>query len=138
MMKPFDVALTHLGQQEIRDRKALMQFMKQFNIIVNPAVTPWCAGFVNACERAGGNPGNGSLSSQSFKTYGTKVLSKDAQKGDIIVFNWGDPNHGHVTFLDHFKDDGTTLVCLGGNQNDEVNYKTYPRASIVAIRRYTA
>lgn len=139
-MTPFEVAQSKLGLQEDNDRSELMAFFHSQShngdLDIDPSKTPWCACFVNACERTTGNPGNGNLAAVSFETYGNKVLSiSSAQQGDILVFDFGNNDH-HVTYLHTFDLDNNIVHCLGGNQNNMVKISSYSMDDIISIRRY--
>lgn len=134
-MRGYDVALKFLGYQEHTHRTQLMKFFRKHGIICDPSTTPWCAAFVDACEKEVGNKGTGRLNARSFLAYGDKVPVNEAQQGDIVIFTRGNNSwQGHVTYFDSYY--GTELVrVLGGNQSDQVKYSYYPRSRIIGIRR---
>jgi uncharacterized protein (TIGR02594 family) len=139
-MKGIDVALSYLGKQEKRDRKELISLFKKYarkgDIVIDPATTPWCAAFVNACERSIGNTGTGKLNARSFLHYGTVVDPKNAKEGDIIIFKRGSSTwQGHVAYFVKYDKKSGTVVCLGGNQADMVCYSHYATDRILGIRR---
>lgn len=129
-----------IGLNENKDTQNIMGFLKQYSknndIAINPVETSWCAAFVNACERSVGNPGTGSLLALSFKKYGKNIIKDDVEYGDILcfVFPSDAPGHGHVTYFMH--DNGDTVSCLGGNQQNEVRISEYNWKYVVAIRSY--
>ena len=140
-MKGIDIAENYEGYHENRDTEALITFFKAHakkkDIVINPATTPWCAAFINACERAVGNPGTGKLNARSFLAYGEKIDLQKAEKGDIVVFKRGGSTwQGHVSYFYSYdmKDDG--LWVLGGNQADMVRLSFYPRYKLLGVRRY--
>jgi len=133
----FDVAKKYLGKQEVRDRCELMGFFKANKIPVDPKTTPWCSGFINACERSVGNPGTGSLMARSFLKYGLKIKKDDAKPGDILIFSRGSNGYsGHVTYFAGWYNDNNTVLCLGGNQADQVCYSHYAQDRLLGIRRF--
>lgn len=135
-MKGIEIAKKHLGQQEIRDRKALMAFFKQYGISCDPQTTPWCAYMVGACEKAVGNKGTGSGLARSYLKYGTAVKEEEAKEGDIVVFARGSNGYsGHVTYFVKWDDASNTVIVLGGNQSDMVCYSHYSQDRILGIRR---
>lgn len=138
-MLGIDVAKTKLGLQEVKDRKALIDFFKTNHIDLDPSTTPWCAAFVNSCERTAGKPGNGKLNARSFLTYGTEVPKNQIQHGDILVFARGSSTwQGHVTYFDawdHDKQGNVIMRVLGGNQSDSVCYSWYSLGKAIGIRR---
>lgn len=134
-MKGYDIALLYLGKEEIKDRTILQAFMAKHKIYIDPATTPWCAAFINACERAAGNPGNGMLNARSFITYGHDTTGNPSQ-GDIAVLKRGNsPWQGHVAYFDSFVDKNT-IKLLGGNQNDKVCFSNYPLSKVICFRSY--
>lgn len=142
-MRGIDVARTKLGLEEARDKKALMEFFKKHaikgDIELDPSKLPWCAAFVNACEREAGNKGTGKLNARSFLEYGTKVELKDIKEGDILIFKRGTGAaatwQGHVTYFVGFQSGTRNAVCLGGNQNNRVCEALYSLDSLLGIRR---
>lgn len=133
-----EIAETMLGLQEVKDKDKLMDFFKRYaiskDILIDPSTTAWCAAFVNACERAAGNPGTGRLNARSFILYGTKVSLNDARPGDIVVFARGNNNWmGHVAYLT--AKTVTDLTVLGGNQKDSVCKAVYSIEHLITIRR---
>lgn len=140
-MRGIDVMKQHLGQQEVRDKKTLMAWFQANSInkdlMIDPSVTSWCACSVNAAEREAGNPGNGHLNAQSFKTYGKAVNVDDAVEGDIVVFHFPFDNawQGHVTYFVSWDDADNKVKCLGGNQSNMVCYAEYIQDYITDIRR---
>lgn len=135
-MKGIEVAKTYLGMREVRDRVLLQEFFSSQGISCNPKTTPWCAAFVNSCERSAGFKGNGRLNARSFLTYGVNIDEENAEEGDILIFDFeGDGIHGHVTYFVEWDDDNNQVKCLGGNQTDQVCYAYYSQDKIVGIRR---
>ena len=138
-MKGIDIAEKFIGKHERRDTAELRAFFKKYSvdndIYINPALIPWCAAFVNACERAVGNKGTGKLNARSFLQYGTPVDIKDAQRGDICIFKRGASAwEGHVSYYNE-KISVQFLRCIGGNQMNEVNIRNYPKDHLLGIRR---
>lgn len=139
-MTGFEIAKTMIGLQEIRDRSELMKFFKAHakknDIVVDPATTPWCAAFINATERAAGNPGTGKLNARSFLTYGNRTIER-AKPGDIVIFSRGSNSwQGHVAYFVEWDNAHDTLIVLGGNQNDMVCYAHYSQDRVLTTRRY--
>ncbi len=137
-MRGVEIAESKLGLQEVTNRKALMDFFKQYainnDITLDPQTTPWCAAFINACERAVGNKGTGRVNARSFMLYGTKVDLTTAKAGDICIFARGNNNwQGHVAYFT--AKTGTDITILGGNQKDSVCYAVYSTEHLLSIRR---
>jgi uncharacterized protein (TIGR02594 family) len=141
-----EIAKHSEGEDEINDRYELRSFFKTWSINgdldIDPSTTPWCAAFVNACERAAGFKGTGKLNARSFLKYGKEVKLEDAKEGDIAIFKRGNSNwEGHVTYFieaaTRFNSGNpyVTIECFGGNQGDKVCYANYRASDLLGIRR---
>jgi TP901 family phage tail tape measure protein len=80
-----DSAMKLLGMHAREDRGALMNFMSQGGVHMDPSVLAWCAGFVNASLAHQGIRGSGSLMANSFRNWGLPVAPGDVHKGDVMV-----------------------------------------------------
>lgn len=150
-MTGHEIAYKYIGLHEAKNNEQIREFLKKYSvkgdIAIDPANTAWCAAFVNACERASGNTGNGKLNARSFLTYGTMVYDKDkklgnykqAIPGDIVIFERGGSTwQGHVAYFRGFdkSSDGKILVrTLGGNQSDSVSVGWYDVRRLLGVRR---
>lgn len=141
-MTGYDVARKYLRLHENKDTKILNDFISKRVPAwkgLSVSSTPWCAGFVGACEVEVGNKGTGKLNARSYLTYGEAVTLKTAKKGDIVVFTRGGSTwQGHVAFYDGLETDsrGRILIrTIGGNQSDSVSVGWYPKDRLLAIRR---
>jgi len=108
---------------------------------VDPVLYQWCAAFVNSILKLHNIPGSETVSehpltARSFLKWGIPV--SEPELGDIVVFERnGNGWQGHVGFYV-----GTIMVdgvpsyeVLGGNQNNEIGYDTYPISRVLGIRR---
>lgn len=93
---------------------------------------PWCGLFAGYCMAMSGiRPVFGPtdtdkfLWAQAWKQFGTPTFVP--QLGDILVFA------RHVTFYNG--EDGSSYLCLGGNQSDSVTITRFSKSSCEAIRR---
>lgn len=141
MKTSYQVAMEYMGLQEVRDKLTLMnlfaRYSKNGDLKIDPEATPWCAAFINVCEREIGNPGTGLLNARSFLDYGKPVKKGNEQQGDIVIFNFGeDSYHGHVTYLSQIIDN-ETWECLGGNQSNKVQKTNYDTQYIIGVVRYS-
>lgn len=134
MSDPFQIAAKQLGMNERDQRTALTEFMSNGGVNLDPAVTAWCAAFVNASLKQAGIEGTGSNMARSFMEWGEEAA--EPRRGDLAVFRRGDPNgpFGHVGFFDGYNEDGTIRV-LGGNQSDSVSYAGYSPDDLLGFRR---
>jgi len=132
---PMENAEQLMGMNEQADNKTIYAFLKAGGHSIDPAVTAWCAGFVNASLAKSGIPGTGKLNARSFLVYGNAVANKDAKPGDIVVLTRGaDPTKGHVGFFKGYDANGN-VILLSGNAKNRVGIDTYPKGSILGIRR---
>jgi uncharacterized protein (TIGR02594 family) len=134
MSDPFQIAAKQLGMNERDQNAALSEFLANGGVNLDPAVTAWCAAYVNASLSQAGVKGTGSNMARDFLKWGQEVA--EPQRGDIAVFQRGDPNgpYGHVGFFDGYNEDGTIRV-LGGNQGDGVSYANYGADKLLGFRR---
>jgi len=103
----------------------------------------YCAATVNACLKLAGYEMSEKVPvARSFETYGRAVNNVFSwKKGDIIVFKHGNSSwQGHVGFLTDFSPDN--FLVTGGNQNDKMCTKKYPRSEharlqVTTLRRIT-
>lgn len=66
-----------------------------------------------------------------WKTWGTQIPFKAAQRGDVVVLLR--PGGYHVALVSGLTRDG--LKVIGGNQSDALTIAEYPWRKVVAIRR---
>jgi uncharacterized protein (TIGR02594 family) len=134
------IARQHFGQNENVDRAELSSFFRKNGFKVDPAVTRWCATFVNSSLAAAGIKGTGSNIANSFLRWGNKVNSGDVKSGDVLVEhrNRGpDRTGGHVGFAtgnSRMRNGRLELEMLGGNQSDSVGNKWVGAGSVAARR----
>lgn len=115
------------GLHEVTDNDVLYKLLG-----FDPAKTSWCAGFVNSIERLCNREGTGKLLARSFLNYGKRTDFPKA--GDIVVFKRGKLSwQGHVGY--YIKEDASGVLVLGGNQNNKVCYKYYPKNKVLGYRR---
>jgi uncharacterized protein (TIGR02594 family) len=127
------LAEAYVGATEGRDRAILAQtFKKSLGEDIDPVKVAWCAAFVNSIEKSSGRSGTSSLAARSFLNYGQPTASPTS--GDIVVLSRGsDPSKGHVGFFAGYDKDGNVKV-LGGNQDDSVSIKSYPKGNVLGFR----
>jgi uncharacterized protein (TIGR02594 family) len=91
----------------------------------------WCAGFVHWTLASCGIRGTGLGTARSYATWGEP---SPIRLGAIAVLWRDDPASwkGHVGFL--VTTTATELVLLGGNQDERVCLKGYPRDRLLALR----
>lgn len=109
--------------------------------------TSWCGIFVAAMFKMYGwwysddyevipRPSKRAATAREWLHYGRPIEITHAKMGDVVVF-WResiDSWKGHVAFFIGVVPEG--IICLGGNQDDSVCYKIYPKERLLGIRRY--
>ena len=124
------------GKDARKDRRELKALMTKGNSgPVDPVVTPWCAGFMNAVLSNTGWETTGSLRARSFLAYGPKT--NDPGHGDIVILRRGRDNwSGHVGFFMGYEYyDGTKYVkVLGGNTEKKVDVGYFPVNKVLGFR----
>lgn len=66
-----------------------------------------------------------------WRDWGTAVLFKNAQRGDVVVLRR--PGGFHVAIVSGIPHAG--LKVIGGNQSDALTVAEYPWSKVVAVRR---
>jgi uncharacterized protein (TIGR02594 family) len=128
------LAASQVGFNERDQKAALQDYLTTGGANLDPAVTAWCAAFVNATLQQTGIQGTESNMARSFMDWGQPVTQP--QEGDLAVFSRGDPNgpYGHVGFFKGYDAQGNIMV-LGGNQGDAVSILPYSPDRLLGFRR---
>lgn len=133
-MKPIEYALKEYGVKEIAgsaNNPRVVQYSTDIgNTWVKTDEVAWCSEFVNWCLLQAGIHGTKSAVAKSFLKWGEATTTP--QFGDLVVFSW-DATSGHIGFYVNEAPGGVRV--LGGNQDDEVNIKTYKKDKIVSYRK---
>jgi uncharacterized protein (TIGR02594 family) len=91
----------------------------------------WCAVFLNAALMLNNIKTIRSARAVDWLEWGKAVSSP--QKGDVVVFDWGNGGH-HVAFF--LRDLGNGRIeCIGGNQSDAVTITSFPESAVMGYRR---
>ena len=98
---------------------------------INDDETHWCSAFIMYCAKMNGLDYPKNAVARSWMKVGKKV--EQPRVGDLVVFGWGQSYHGHVAIYLGETDHG--VICLGGNQGDEVNVMVFSKESILGYRR---
>ena len=95
----------------------------------------WCSAFVAYCAKKAGLNYSKKATAKSWLNIGKEV--KDPQPGDLVIFWREDPNSwkGHVAIYLGTDENAHEVICLGGNQNDEVNVSAYSESNVLGYRR---
>ena len=93
--------------------------------------TPWCSTFINMVARRMGYEYTGKLNARSWLDVGLDV--EEPVEGTIVIFSRGNnPSYGHVGIFMGFA--GEDILCLGGNQGNEVKVQVYAKDRVVGYR----
>ena len=136
MPKWLDVAKGEIGVKEVTGIVAnhqIVDFLACTSLpveMVNSDETPWCSAFINWCMGQAGIQGTGLANARSWLDWGDP-LDKPVE-GCVVVLRRGAPPSGHVTFF--VREFGDSIVCLGGNQGNQVKYSTYQTEDVIGYR----
>lgn len=132
----FSIAMSYLDTKEIKGRDHNSVIVNFFKRAVGKSYsdeTPWCAAFVGSCLAEAGLPTTRRLNARSYLEYGYGIIGP--KKGDILVFWRGSKTSwkGHVAF--YYGETEDDYLALGGNQNNCVCIKKYPKSRLLGMRR---
>jgi len=104
---------------------------------------PWCSAFTNYIAWLLRLPRSKSLRARSWLHVGEVVALEAAEPGfDVAIFKRGSGSQpgpevidapGHVGFF--AGTDGAKVLVLGGNQGNSVSISSYPKSSLLGVRR---
>lgn len=136
-MNLIEVALGQYGIKEFSGGQFNPEVLKYFHEIghswVKSDETAWCSAFVNWVAKTSDKPFSGKLDARSWLHIGEGV--EVPKIGDVVVLwresigSW----KGHVGFFIRQTDDH--IYILGGNQNNKVCIKAYPKNRLLEYRR---
>jgi uncharacterized protein (TIGR02594 family) len=147
----YDFAERYVGLKEIsgdKDNPLIMAMLKQtedmdFSGWPEHDEVPWCSAFANWCAWHMRLPRSKSLRARSWLRVG-RVITLDEATADFctVILKRGSGNQpgpdvieapGHVGFYAGVE--GSKVLLLAGNQNDEVNVTRFPKSRILGVRR---
>lgn len=139
-MKHLEVAFSQYGIREIPGKEDNPEVLKYFSILGFDAErlkdeTAWCSAYVNWVCIKSNLPYTGKLNARSWLNVGEKV--DEPRLGDIVVLWRESPESwkGHVGI--YINETNRYLYVLGGNQNNQVNIRAYPKSRLLQYRRLT-
>ena len=136
-MEPYELALTQFGIKEIsgkQDNPEVLKYFDETGFDGNKLKdeTAWCSAFMNWCHVKTGNQYSGRLDARSWLKVGSETT--EPKTGDVVIF-WRESKNswkGHVGFF--IRESNGWIYTLGGNQNNQVNIKAYPKSRLLGFR----
>lgn len=131
-----DFAISLIGIKEFEGKEnnpVILNWAKELKIPYTEDETSWCSLFVNYVAFKCKLPRTNKLNARSWLDVGTKVNTPKV--GDVCVF-WRehkDSWKGHVGF--YLEENNDKINVLGGNQNNAVSAKKYPKNQLLGYRR---
>jgi uncharacterized protein (TIGR02594 family) len=130
-------AMKYYGLTEIPGEENNPQILTFFHDMgkkwVQDDETAWCSAFINFIALECGCDYSGALDAKSWLKIGVGI--KYPELGDIVVF-WREKKDswkGHVGL--YVSQNDSVIYCIGGNQDNQVNIKPYPRGQLEGFRR---
>ena len=127
------------GQKELEGKennKVILEFFKGTgNGKIKSDEVAWCSVFVGYCAKKAGYDFKIKPAAKSWLEIGKKVT--EPKPGDIVIFWREDPNSwkGHVSIFIGKDEETNEIICLGGNQDDQVCIRKYDANSVLGFRR---
>jgi len=127
------------GVKEIggkENNKIIVQFFKETgNGKIKTDEDAWCSVFVGYCAKKAGFNYRIKPTAKSWLEVGQKI--SEPQPGDVVIFWREDPNSwkGHVSIYIGTDEETNEIICLGGNQDDQVCFRRYDANSVLGYRR---
>ena len=125
-----EMGTTEISGTEHNDR--ILEYHQATSLRASTDETPWCAAFVNWVLIQAGYHGTRSAAARSFLNWG--IAPDQASIGCIVVFRRGTKAwQGHVGFYVG-QDRNGNVLCLGGNQSNQVCVAAYPMKDVLGYR----
>ena len=130
------IAVSQLGQEEFEkgSNPEILKYLEVTNTrgALKDDSTAWCCAYVNWVLNTAGFCHSNRLDARSYLEVGFSTAMPE--RGDIAVLWRESPNSwkGHVGFLMNQK--ATTVLLLGGNQDNKVGIKEYNKDRILSYR----
>ncbi|EDM44403.1 hypothetical protein SCB49_05220 [unidentified eubacterium SCB49] len=134
------IAFGELGQKEISGsthNQRILEYQEMTGLNFGNDEVAWCSIFANWVALQANLEMSNSAAARSWLTVGKKTTWP--QPGDVVVFwrNSIDSWEGHVAFFLGYTKSNKSIYCIGGNQDNEVNIKTFPLNTILEFRSLT-
>lgn len=129
------LAKSQISVREIKGQKnnpKIVEYHQATNLKATDDETPWCSAFVNWCLMQTGYERSHAANARSWLSVHKKIVKFEPYA--IVVFRrGGNAWQGHVAFA--IEDKGSSILCLGGNQNDSVCYSSYKKIDVLGYIR---
>jgi uncharacterized protein (TIGR02594 family) len=131
----YKVAVLELGVKEVRgpeNNSRVLEYHRSTSLKAKDDETAWCSSFVNWCLDQCKIKGTRSALARSWLNWGTVL--EEPREGCIVVLwrvrinGW----QGHVGF--YVREDEKHIYVLGGNQDNKVSIKKYPKSRLLGYR----
>ena len=134
-MAILDICNAEMGTAEMigtEHNDRILEYHQATSLKASSDETPWCAAFVNWVLQQAGYRGTQSAAARSFLNWG--ISAEQASPGCVVVFRRGAKAwQGHVGFYVG-KDRRGNILCLGGNQSNQVCVAAYPDRDVLGYR----
>jgi len=128
-------AVGFYGIQEIAGSENNPKIMEFFNATGNTTIhndeTHWCSAFIMYCAKLNRFEYPKNALARSWLKLGKKV--ENPHVGDLVIFGWDNTYRGHVAIYLGETTEG--IICLGGNQANEVNITVFSKHAVLGYRR---
>jgi uncharacterized protein (TIGR02594 family) len=147
-MTLYESATNYIGltehEGESNNNSIIMEMLKLDTDWPENDEVPWCSAFVNYVAWKTGYERTKNLRARSWLKAGKEISLHEAEsKNDIVIFsgendiNPPGPDNttatGHVAFFSSY--DEENIYVLGGNQDNTVKVKAYPKKRFLGVRR---
>ena len=115
-----------------QDNAYIVQILRACGLSDQHDETAWCSAFLNDCMAVGAHvAGTGRANARSWLHWGQEIATP--RYGCVVVLSRPpDPAHGHVGL--YAGEHGAVIEILGGNENNQVMIKDYPRDRLLSYR----
>ncbi len=132
-----DVALAEVGVEEVPgpgDNSRIVEYHKACDDTETGDEIAWCSSFVNWCMLQRGFQRTRSRAARSWLKWGNELPLSAPAYGCVVIL-WRESKQswkGHAGF--YLGEVGDFILMLGGNQNNEVCIKLYPKSRVLSYR----
>lgn len=133
----FSIVCKELGVKEIAGGKhnaRIIEYHGTTTLKAKEDEVSWCSAIINWAHIKAGVLGTNLANARSWLNWGISCVDSP-EIGNVVVF-WRESKYswkGHVGLYAGETD--SDIWVLGGNQNNEVCYKKYPKSQLLDIRK---